>query len=159
MTNSTRSGMIQITAGRNLTTTFLARNRFFVSLACFLAVALPALGVFLSFDETAPTGKHYTISQRDRQFHPDALTISVGDIVTIANDDGDLHHHAYVSSRDFNFDSGDQLPGSHTDIVFTVPGQFNVLCGIHPKMRLVVTVMSRNSENQPSGPRNLAAKQ
>ncbi len=46
-----------------------------------------------------------------------------------------------MSSPDtFNFNSGDQLPGSQTDIVFSVPGTFNVLCGIHPKMRLVVHV-------------------
>ncbi len=68
------------------------------------------------------------------------LTVRAGDVVTIVNDDGDLHHHAYVSSPDFKFDSGDQAPGSHSDILFSTPGHFNVLCGIHPKMRLVVTV-------------------
>jgi plastocyanin len=151
--------MVQITVGRNLTATFLARNRFFVSLGCFLGVALVALVASLSLHESVPTGKRYTISQRDREFHPDTLTVSVGDTVTIVNDDGDLHHHAYVSSPDFSFDSGDQLPGSHTDIAFTEPGRFNVLCGIHPKMRLVVTVVPRNApENQTPGLRNAAAK-
>jgi plastocyanin len=82
----------------------------------------------------------YVVSQKDRAFHPGTLTIQHGDTIRIVNDDGDLLHHAYVESDTFNFDSGDQLPGSKTDVVFSVPGTFNVLCGIHPKMKLVVQV-------------------
>jgi plastocyanin len=82
----------------------------------------------------------YLVSQRGRAFHPGFLSIKQGDTVRIVNDDGDLLHHAYVEADSFNFDSGDQLPGSQTDIVFTVPGTYNVLCGIHPKMKLVVVV-------------------
>ena len=125
----------------------LARNRYFVSFGGFLSVGLLAFVAYLLFSESASTGARYVISQRNREFHPASLTIGVGDTVTIVNDDGDLHHHAYVSSRSFQFDSGDQLPGSRTGIVFTVPGQFNVLCGIHPKMRLVVTVASQRSSD------------
>ena len=55
-------------------------------------------------------------------------------------DDADLLHHAYIDSDTFSFDSGDQEPGSKTDIVFTVPGDFKVLCGIHPKMKMQVHV-------------------
>jgi plastocyanin len=82
----------------------------------------------------------YIVSQKGRAFHPLTLTINRGDTVRIVNDDGDLLHHAYVESDTFSFDSGDQLPGSKTDVVFSVSGTFNVLCGIHPKMKLVVTV-------------------
>jgi plastocyanin len=105
------------------------------------------LGVALSFGLllflsggawTAPTP--YIVSQKGRAFHPLTLNINRGDTVRIVNDDGDLLHHAYVESDTFSFDSGDQLPGSKTDVVFSVPGTFNVLCGIHPKMKLVVVV-------------------
>ncbi len=82
----------------------------------------------------------HVISQRGRAFNPNSLSIKQGDTVRIVNDDGDLLHHAYVESDTFNFDSGDQLPGSKTDVVFSVRGTFNVLCGIHPKMKLVVVV-------------------
>ncbi len=58
----------------------------------------------------------------------------------IVNDDGDLLHHAYVDAPNFSFDSGDQQPGSKTNITFTVAGDFEVLCAIHPKMRLSVHV-------------------
>ncbi len=73
-------------------------------------------------------------------FSPTSLKISRSDTVRIVNDDGDLLHHAYVESESFNFDSGDQEPGSHTDITFTQSGTFMVLCGIHPKMKLLVEV-------------------
>jgi plastocyanin len=82
----------------------------------------------------------YIVSQKNRAFHPGTLTINRGDTLQIVNDDGDLLHHAYVESDTFSFDSGDQLPGSKTNVVFSVPGTFNVLCGIHPKMKLVVVV-------------------
>ena len=71
---------------------------------------------------------------------PPSLTVGKGDVVRIVNDDGDLSHHAYIAAPDFNFDSGDQDPGRDVVVRFDVPGTFNVLCGIHPKMRLVVTV-------------------
>ena len=60
--------------------------------------------------------------------------------IQIVNDDADLLHHAYVDSDKFSFDSGDQKPGSVTPITFPVAGDFDVLCAIHPKMRLVVHV-------------------
>jgi plastocyanin len=80
------------------------------------------------------------ISQKGREFHPGAIAIKRGDTIQIVNDDGDLLHHAYVDSPKFSFDSGDQKPGSKTDITFPVAGDFDVLCAIHPKMRLAVHV-------------------
>ena len=85
-------------------------------------------------------GDAYNVSQRDRQFMPGTLSVKRGQTVRIVNDDADLLHHAYIESDTFNFDSGDQEPGSKTDIVFSVHGDFKVLCGIHPKMKLFVHV-------------------
>jgi plastocyanin len=82
----------------------------------------------------------YAISQKGRQFHPGEISIKRGEALQIVNDDGDLLHHAYIDSPKFGFDSGDQQPGSRTDITFPTPGDFEVLCAIHPKMRLVVHV-------------------
>jgi plastocyanin len=88
----------------------------------------------------AATGTRFVVSQRGRAFLPGAMTIRQGDTVEVINDDGDLMHHAYIDEPGFSFDSGDQEPGAKADIVFTKAGTFNVLCGIHPKMKLVVTV-------------------
>jgi len=81
-----------------------------------------------------------SISQKGREFHPGEITVKRGDTVQIVNDDADLLHHAYVDAPKFSFDSGDQEPGSKTNINFSVAGDFDVLCAIHPKMRLVVHV-------------------
>ncbi|MGI4976714.1 MAG: hypothetical protein ACRYG6_07205 [Janthinobacterium lividum] len=80
------------------------------------------------------------VSQKDRMFQPGALVLERGDLVEMVNDDGPLLHHAYVSTPEFSFDSGEQLPGNRTEIRFTVPGTFTVRCAIHPKMHLYVTV-------------------
>ena len=82
----------------------------------------------------------YQVSQKGRAFQPGELTIRRGETVQIVNDDGDLLHHAYVESEGFSFDTGDQEPGSKTDVLFPVAGTFSVLCGIHPKMKLTVRV-------------------
>jgi plastocyanin len=82
----------------------------------------------------------YVISQKDRQFHPGSIALKRGEILRIVNDDGELLHHAYLTTDKFSFDSGDQKPGSRYDVVFPVTGNFTILCGIHPKMRLVVDV-------------------
>jgi len=132
--------LLKSSGGSSLTILFSPRNLVFVSLAAVVGIALIALAGFVSFGHGTPAGTGYIISQKNRKFDPTTLTVHAGDTVTIVNDDGGLHHHAYVSSPEFSFDSGDQLPGSRTSVVFTLPGRFNVLCGIHPKMRLTVTV-------------------
>jgi plastocyanin len=80
------------------------------------------------------------VSQKNRQFNPQTITLNQGQALVIVNDDGDLMHHAYVESEAFNFDSGDQKPGSRTSVTFPTRGDFQVLCGIHPKMKLAVHV-------------------
>jgi plastocyanin len=80
------------------------------------------------------------VSQKGRAFLPVSLAVERGETITIVNDDSDLLHHLYIESDRFNFDSGDQMPGSRTAITFTETGSFQVLCGIHPKMKLAVRV-------------------
>jgi plastocyanin len=82
----------------------------------------------------------YVVSQKGRAFQPGSLVVGRGDTVTIVNDDSDLLHHVYIESEAFSFDSGDQAPGSRTPVVFRKSGTFLVLCGIHPKMKLLVRV-------------------
>jgi plastocyanin len=82
----------------------------------------------------------YVVSQKGREFTPHEVTIRRGETVQIVNDDGDLRHHAYIDSDKFSFDSGDQEPGSRTNITIPVVGDFDVLCAIHPKMRLIIHV-------------------
>jgi plastocyanin len=89
---------------------------------------------------TAAADAGFNVSQKGREFTPGTLSIKRGQTVQIINDDLDLLHHAYIDSETFTFDSGDQPPGSKAKIVFSVAGDFKVLCGIHPKMKLLVHV-------------------
>ncbi len=82
----------------------------------------------------------FLVSQKGREFSPRDVTIERGEALTIVNDDADLRHHVYVDSDKFKFDSGDQEPGSKTNVTFPIAGSFEVLCAIHPKMKLTVHV-------------------
>ncbi|MDO9427558.1 MAG: hypothetical protein Q7T93_12080 [Methylobacterium sp.] len=109
---------------------------------------IAAMAVFAATGATvmmvsAIGGRVHEVSQKGRAFQPAALVIKRGETVQVLNDDADLLHHAYVDAPDFTFDSGDQEPGEKARIVFPVAGTFAVLCGIHPKMKLTVTVEAR----------------
>ncbi len=80
------------------------------------------------------------VTQKGRAFAPGAVALNVGETIEIVNDDGDLIHHAYLEHPDFSFDTGEQAPGSRIVVAFPTKGSFTVLCGIHPKMKLAVTV-------------------
>jgi plastocyanin len=110
------------------------RTKVAVSLV-LIAASLTGLGAIGS-----RAAQQYTVSQKGRLFHPDSLTIRKGETLVIVNDDGDLRHHAYIDSAAFSFDSGDQEPGSRATITIPVAGDFDVLCAIHPKMKLKVHV-------------------
>jgi plastocyanin len=116
----------------DLKTTILSLRRLITMAFC--AGMLCGLG---SFALALP---QYTVSQKGREFHPGTITIKRGETIEIVNDDGDLLHHAYIDSPKFSYDSGDQQPGSKADVTFPTSGDFDVLCAIHPKMKLTVHV-------------------
>lgn len=80
------------------------------------------------------------VRQRGRTFQPGRIDVNRGDTVRFVNDDGDLIHHVQLDASGFAFDSGEQPSGTKTDVAFTKPGSFTVLCGIHPRMKLTVNV-------------------
>lgn len=80
------------------------------------------------------------VSQKGRAFHPGEVSIGRGGELRILNDDGLLLHHVFVDSPDLRFDSDEMEPGQVVTIRFPRPGRYTVLCRIHPRMRLTVTV-------------------
>jgi plastocyanin len=106
----------------------------------YVVTLLALLSVVGGASWGASTSASYQVSQRGRDFQPNQINVQRGETVRIVNDDADLLHHAYISSDKFNFDSNDMEPGTKVDIKFPVAGDFNVLCGIHPKMKLSVHV-------------------
>jgi plastocyanin len=104
-------------------------------------VIIAAAGAVLTvFGSLAGAALPQLVSQKGREFTPGTVNIGRGEAVQIVNDDGDLRHHAYISSNTFSYDSGDQEPGTKASITFPVAGDFDVLCAIHPKMKLTVHV-------------------
>ena len=106
-----------------------ARAKLFLGLAGGLAL--------LAFDAFA--AETLAISQKKRTFNPSEIAIRKGDTLHIANDDLFIHQ-VYVDDPAFKFESAEAAPGANVDIRFTTAGGFDVLCHIHPKMKLHVTV-------------------
>ncbi len=100
-------------------------------LVAIAAVALIAAGNSVADD--------LLVSQQGRAFDPTEISITVGQTLTIVNDD-EFIHHAVVEGDGFEFDSGIQELGDEVEITFDEEGLFNVRCDIHPKMSLVVLV-------------------
>jgi plastocyanin len=108
--------------------------------AAMLAAACAAWWMLGPVREVSGLGTRFEVTQSGRRFHPESLSMRREDSLRIVNDDEDLTHHAYITADQFKFDSGDQPPGRDVIIQFPASGTFDVLCGIHPKMRLTVHV-------------------
>ncbi len=104
-----------------------------LTLICLAVLAGLGLGAGLAWAATTQ------VTQRDRAFSTAALAVKKGDVVQISNADT-VVHHIYVESPTFNYDSGEQPVGRTLDVAFPLPGTFDVLCAIHPRMKLAVTV-------------------
>jgi len=108
------------------------RNRLLTTAA---AVAVGAtMGAVAAF-----AAVEHRIEQTGRGFVPAALTVKAGDALVFVNDDY-YDHNVYSESAGNAFNIGIQEPGNTTRVVLSKPGQVEVLCRIHPKMTLSVTV-------------------
>ena len=79
------------------------------------------------------------VHQVKRAFSVSAITITHGDTVQFLNDD-QFDHQIAIDSPGFKFESPGQPPGSVTLVAFPKAGTFDVICEIHPRMHLTVTV-------------------
>ncbi|QGY06235.1 methylamine utilization protein [Methylobacterium mesophilicum SR1.6/6] len=112
-------------------------NRRLISatlLGAFWAIALTGGAI-----ATLPDTDHI-ISQKGKRFGSQDVALHVGEHITIVNDDDNFVHQAYIDTEEFAFDSGDIEPGTKAVITFPKEGDFTVLCGVHPKMKLAVRV-------------------
>ena len=112
--------------------------RIRVPLVCASAVVAASL-VASSWAVRAVSAPDAVVSQKARMFAPGEVAVAKGGTVRFTNDDPFLHQ-MFVSSPSFSFDSDEQSPGQVKDVVFPSEGDFNVLCGIHPRMSLKVHV-------------------
>jgi cytochrome c peroxidase len=80
-----------------------------------------------------------TVSQKNRRFTPGAVLMRMGEALRILNDDTRTHN-VRVDGPGMSFNSDGQNPGDTVTIGFEQPGHYDVICGIHPSMRLSVDV-------------------
>lgn len=110
-----------------------------------IARIVPVLTLVLAATPDAGAGSEiHEVSQHDKAFHPDHLTITAGDRVVLHNDDKRTHNIRVFHPK-LEFDSGEQAPGEPVTIAFDDPGTYFVTCGIHTQMELEVEVAPATS--------------
>ena len=117
-------------------------------------VTLPNVEI-VSRDGTSPSsvlGPGETVGQKDKRFTPARVSITAGGTVTIVNDDKRTHNVRIDDPR-MTFTSKAQEPGDRVVIAFPDPGQFNVICSIHPTMNLSIDVGPSKSAQIQEAPR------
>jgi plastocyanin len=80
-----------------------------------------------------------TITQKGRLFSSESITIKKGESVTFANDDT-VPHNIVSTSKGNEFNLGSQPPGAATDVTFKETGEAQVICAIHPRMKMTVKI-------------------
>ena len=79
------------------------------------------------------------IHQQGRVFGPDNVTIKKGDALSFVNDDT-VPHNIISTSKGNEFNLGSQPPGAATDVTFKESGEAQVICAIHPRMKMTVKI-------------------
>lgn len=87
----------------------------------------------------ASAGNVTTVGQHDRAFDQADISVAAGDTVRFKNDDA-FAHQIFVDQPGLSIDTDEREPGQSVDIVFPTPGNYDVLCHIHPRMLLHVHV-------------------
>lgn len=80
------------------------------------------------------------IHQQGRAFSADVVTVKKGEAITFFNDDT-VPHNVMSASKGNEFNLGSLPPGSSTDVVFKQVGDVQVICAIHPRMKMTVRVV------------------
>src|SRR5262245_6201569 len=97
------------------------------------------VGCALLATASAAYAAQQVVGQKDRLFSPGALKVKAGESVVFKNDDN-VTHHVYSSTKGQEFDTETTKPGDSVSRTFTARGRVEVRCGLHPGMRLIVTV-------------------
>jgi plastocyanin len=80
------------------------------------------------------------IHQQGRAFSSESVTVKKGEAITFLNDDT-VPHNVMSASKGNEFNLGSLPPGSSTDVTFKESGDVQVICAIHPRMKMAVKVV------------------
>jgi plastocyanin len=79
------------------------------------------------------------VHQKGRVFSVGTLILARGEQVVFLNDDT-VPHNIMSDTPGSVFDLGSQSPGSATPVSFDNIGDVAVLCAIHPRMQMTITI-------------------
>lgn len=100
-----------------------------------IALCATAL-VFLATGAAFALARH-RVDQSGLRFSVASLQIQRGDMVVFSNNDRSSHNIT-VRGGAMAFNGGLQRPGQNIEVPFTAAGRYEVICGIHPRMRMEV---------------------
>jgi len=80
-----------------------------------------------------------TISQKGKVFSESAVQLKKGDMLVFLNDDNVVHNVLSTTPGNI-FNLGSITPGHSTPVTFDKVGDVQVLCAIHPSMKMAVKV-------------------
>jgi plastocyanin len=103
-----------------------------------MSVILPL--VVLAGLSTGALAATQVIHQQGRAFSSESITVKKGEAVTFLNDDT-VPHNIMSASKGNEFNLGSLPPGSSTDVTFKDDGEVQVICAIHPRMKMIVKVV------------------
>ena len=98
-----------------------------------------AIAVLVVASVTVTYAKELVVGQKGKLFTPGAVTVKVGDVLLFQNDDA-VTHHIYSTTKGREFSLETLHAGKSAKRAFAAKGRVDVRCGLHPGMRLVVTV-------------------
>jgi plastocyanin len=93
----------------------------------------------LVFTSAAAADTEQTVRQKGRMFSTQAVMLAPGEPIIFLNDDT-VPHNIMSTSEGNAFDLGVQMPGTATPLKFTQTGVIAVVCAIHPRMHMTITV-------------------
>lgn len=81
----------------------------------------------------------HSVMQKGKVFSESEMSIKKGDTILFVNDDN-IAHNILSTSPGNEFNLGSQAPGTSVPVAFEKTGEATVLCAIHPRMKLSVTI-------------------
>jgi plastocyanin len=102
-----------------------------------IALAMSATVALAGAGAAAPPAGAVSVTIKNFDFQPMAVSVPAGGTVTWKNLDGEPHT---VTSTDGSFRSAALDENDSFSFKFTKPGVYKYLCTIHPKMVATVTV-------------------
>lgn len=101
-----------------------------------LGLAILALAPLVAF---AQVNSVMVVDQHRLQFSLPTVTLKVGERLRFTNSDR-VNHNVLISLGGIRTNSGLQKPGEPFEVPMVRAGIYQVTCGIHPRMKMVVNV-------------------